>query len=85
MGLIRLLQFEVFELCRIVWRNHRIDFVGHAPIQHLVMDWQVQLLVLNHFPDIGNHAVTLWQVGFRRQSFNGLVQFRVGKTGAVPA
>jgi len=57
-----LVQSEVLELRRVIRSNNCVDLVGHAPVQHLVMDRNIELLFLHHRPYIRDHPVALVQI-----------------------
>ena len=58
---------------------------GHAPVQHLVMDRDVKLLILHHLPDLVDNRVALGQISFAGQSLDLGVQIGIAKASAVPA
>ena len=61
------LHLQVLEV-RLVFRLHiELDAVFHAPVQHLVVDRQVDLVFLHLVPDIGDDSVALGEVSLRFQ------------------
>jgi len=55
---IGLLHGEVFDAWLIFWINLDADAFAHAPVQHLVVDRDVELFVLNNTPDRSDIRVT---------------------------
>ena len=79
--LIKLEELEV----RLVFRlNREVDAFLHAPVQDLVVDRQVNLLILNNLPDLGDGLVALFKVNIGTKRLDHSVDIGVGKAGTVP-
>ena len=64
--------------------NIEVDVLAHAPVQDLVVDRQVNLLGLDHLPDLGDGRIPGRKIGLGLQADNHLVNFCVAETGRVP-
>src|SRR6056297_2756860 len=76
---------EELELRVILWADFGANRAGHAPVEHLMVDRDIELLFLHDVPDRLDGLVARGKVGLGGQRHDHRVDVRIREAGPVPA
>ena len=79
-----LVHFQIFEMRLIFRLNIKLNSALHPPVQHLIVNRQIELVLLNLCPDFTNDSVTLCKVCFRFKRHNLGIHISIRISGVVP-